>query len=126
MGKQGRALLGNPRQELTAAAMLTPQPLVLLSQPSAQLLIEVAEQLGPQLRWIEPAVVLDPAPQDRIQSSGQLLQRQIGLSKQINLSDPVPQPFSACGLSGGSKLVKISPCRFLAIRGRKQLPRNVN
>ena len=120
MGKQARALLGNPRQELTAAAMLTPQSLVLLPQPGAQLLIEVAEQLGPQLRWTEPAVVLDPAPQDRIQSSGKLLQRQIGLSTQINLSDPVPQRFSACGLTAGRKLVKISPCRFLAIRGRKQ------
>jgi hypothetical protein len=60
MGKQVRSLLGDPRQKLTTTAMLAPQSLVLVPQLGAQLLIQVAEQLGSELRWIESAVILDP------------------------------------------------------------------
>ena len=61
-----------------------------LPQPGAQRLLQVAEQLGPELRWLESAVVLEPTPLDRIQSSSNFLQRQIGLTTQIDPPDPVP------------------------------------
>jgi len=47
-----------------------------LAQPGTQLLIKVAEQLDPQLRWIELAVVLNPTTQDQIETPGDLFQWQ--------------------------------------------------
>jgi hypothetical protein len=47
------------RQKIATGAMRSPEAIVLLVQPGAQLSTQVAEQLGPELRWKESAVVLD-------------------------------------------------------------------
>ena len=63
------------------------QSAVFLAKPGAQVLIEIAEQPRPQLRWIKSSVIVNPAPQDRIQASGDLFQWQ------KHLPDLLPHAF---------------------------------
>ena len=69
------------------------QTAVFLAKPSAQMLIEIAEQPRPQLRWIKPTGRLNPTPQDRIQAPGDLCQWQQHLPAQMHLPDLHPHAF---------------------------------
>jgi hypothetical protein len=83
------SLLSNSRQNLPTAAAMPQQSAVFLAQPGAQVLIEVAEQPGPQFGWIKPSVVLNPTPQDWVQAPGDLFQRQKHPPSQMHSPDPL-------------------------------------
>jgi len=63
------------------------QPLVLLSQPASDTVIQIVIELRSQLSLIKPPVILNPAPKNRIHNPGDLLNREVDQGRQSYRSD---------------------------------------
>lgn len=84
---------GNFVLQPQASSTVSAQRLMLLTQPETKPSVKITKQLIPHLRRIKAAMILPPAPQNRIEHSGNIIQRQMPMMVQSPSSNAVSHRF---------------------------------